>query len=133
MCLRLKGPIMRRVAMLATALVLSASSSSQAACRFDFARLYFGFETPMNGEADSGKPCGFVLTTSLSAGAHSYRIAQAPNHGAAAVGYNSGTPVVAYRSAAGYRGPDTFVVSFIGGNARVPDEASSIDVHLDVR
>ena len=43
-------------------------------------------------------------------------------------------PVVGYRSAAGYRGPDEFVVSFVGGNvARALIRPSSIHVYLDVQ
>jgi len=124
---------MRGFAVLTTALLLSLGGSSQADCRFDFAKVYFGFETPMKGEADSGKPCGFGLGSAMSAGSHGFRIAQPPQHGVAGVGDNGGMPVVGYRSAAGYRGPDEFVVSFVGGNMRVHDLASTIRVDLDVK
>ncbi len=124
---------MRKLAVLTTALALSLGGSSQAACRFDFAKLYFGFENPTKLEADSGKACGFGISSTMSAGTHSYRIAQPPQHGVAGIGDDSGMPVVGYRSAAGYRGADEFVVSFVGGNARVPDQASSIRVHVDVQ
>ena len=124
---------MRGVAVLTTALLLALGGSSQAACRFDYSRLYFGFENPLKGEADSGKPCGFGLSAALSAGGHGFRIAQPPHHGAAGIGDSTGMPVVGYRSAAGYRGPDEFLVSFVGGNARVHDLESGIRVHVDVR
>ena len=42
-------------------------------------------------------------------------------------------PVIAYRSAAGYRGPDEFIVSFMGGDIRRPLAPSSIHVYLDVK
>jgi len=120
---------MRGLAMLTTALLLALGGASQAACRFDYGRLYFGFENPLKGEAESGKPCGFALSAALSAGGHGFRVAQPPQHGVA----DSGMPVVGYRSAAGYRGPDEFVVNFTGGNARVHDLASGIHVYLDVK
>lgn len=124
---------MRSLAMLTTALLLALGGSTQAACRFDFAKIYFGFENPMKGEADSGKPCGFALSAALSAGGHAFRIAQSPHHGAAGIGDDSGMPVIGYRSAANYRGPDDFLVTFVGGNLRVPDQPSSIRVTLDVK
>ena len=124
---------MRGFAGAATALLLSLSGSSQAACRFDFAKLYFGFENPTKLHADSGTACGFAISSTMSAGTHSYRVAQPPHHGVAGIADNSGMPVVGYRSAAGYRGPDEFLVSFVGGNARVPDQASSIHVYVDVQ
>ncbi len=124
---------MRGLAVLTTALLLSLGGASQAACRFDEARIYFGFESPMKGEADSGKPCGFALSAAGPAGGRSFGIAQSPRHGAAAIGEDNGMPVVGYRSAAGYRGPDEFVVTFVGGDIRRPERASSIHVYLDVK
>ena len=124
---------MRGLAMLTTALLLALGGVSQAACRFDYGRLYFGFENPLKGEAESGKPCGFALSAALSAGGHGFRVAQPPQHGVAGIADDSGMPVVGYRSAAGYRGPDEFVVNFTGGNARVHDLASGIHVYLDVK
>lgn len=124
---------MRVLAGLTTALLALLGGSSQAACRFDDAKVYFGFESPMKGEADSGKPCGFALSAAGHAGGSSFRVAQPPRHGAAGVGDNSGMPVIAYRSAAGYRGPDEFVVTFVGGDTRRPQLASGIHVYLDVR
>ena len=124
---------MRELAMLTTALLLALGGSSQAACRFDYARLYFGFENPLKGDADSGKACGFGLSAAMSAGGNSFRIAQPPHHGVAGIADSSGMPVVGYRSAAGYRGPDEFIVSFVGGNARMSDQASGVHVYVDVR
>lgn len=124
---------MRQLAFLTTALLLALGGSSQAACRFDDAKIYFGFESPMKGEADSGKPCGFALSATGSAGGQSFRITQPPRHGAAAIGEDNGMPVVGYRSAAGYRGPDEFLVAFVGGNSRTPEQPSSIRVTLDVK
>ena len=49
---------MRTLAVLTTTLLLALSGSSQAVCRFDSGKIFFGAETPMRGEADSGKPCG---------------------------------------------------------------------------
>jgi hypothetical protein len=123
----------RELAMLTTALLLALGGSSQAACQWDPAKIYFGFDTPMRGEAESGKPCGFSMGTVMSAGTHGFQIAQPPHHGAAGVGDDGGMPVVGYRSAAGYRGPDEFVVNFFGGNQRVHDLASSIHIYLDVK
>jgi hypothetical protein len=131
--IRMKERPVREFAMLTTALLLALGGSSQAACRFGDARIYFGFESPMKGEADSGKPCGFALSAAGSAGGSAFRVAQPPRHGAAAIGEDNGMPVVAYRSAAGYRGPDEFVVTFVGGNSRTPDQPSSIRVTLDVK
>jgi len=121
------------LAILTTALSLAQGGASEAACRFDYGRLYFGFENPLKGEADSGKPCGFALSAAMSAGGHGFRIAQPPQHGVAGIGDDNGMPVVGYRSAAGYRGADEFVVNFTGGNARVHDLASGIHVYLDVK
>lgn len=124
---------MRSLATVTAALLLALGGSAQAVCRFDDARFYFGFETPIKGEADSGKPCGFGLGAAGTAGSRSYRVAQPPHHGAAAIGDNSGAPVIAYRSAAGYRGPDEFVVTFLGGDIRLHDQESRIHVYLDVK
>ena len=124
---------MRSLATVTAALLLALGGSAQAVCRFDYGRLYFGFENPLKGEAESGKPCGFALSAAMSAGGHGFRIAQPPQHGAAGIGDDGGMPVVGYRSAAGYRGPDEFVVNFTGGNARVHDLASGIHVYLDVK
>jgi hypothetical protein len=124
---------MRKLAVLTTALLLSAGGSSQAACHFDLAMIHFGFENPMRGEADSGKPCGFAVSTAGSAGVGSFQIARPPRHGVAGTGENSGMPVIGYRSAPGYRGPDEFVVAFIGGNARMQGQETSLHVHLDVK
>jgi len=123
----------RKLAMLTTAALLALGGSSQAACRFGDAKIYFGFESPMKGEADSGKPCGFALSAAGSAGGRSFRIAQPPRHGAAAIGEDNAMPVVGYRSAANYRGPDEFLVTFVGGSSRTPDQPSSIRVTLDVK
>ena len=76
---------MRNLAVLTTALLFTLGGSSQATCRFDFAKLYFGFENHMKGEADSGKTCGFSMSPSLGAGADSFRIAQPPHHGVAGI------------------------------------------------
>jgi len=122
----------RNLAVLTTALLLTLGGASQAACRFEEIRLYFGFENPIKGAAESGKPCGFALSSALDAGGHAFRIAQPPHHGAAGIGADSGMPVIGYRSAAGYRGPDEFLVTFVGGNSRVPDQESKIRVILDV-
>jgi hypothetical protein len=123
---------MRSLAALMTALLLTLGGDSQAACRFDSTKLYFGFDNPAKLEADSGKPCGFAMSSTRSAGSHAYRIAQPPHHGVAGIGDDNGMPVVGYRSAAGYRGADEFVVTFVGGNARVPDQASTIHVSVNV-
>ena len=115
------------------ALLLCLGGSSHAACRFDVAGIYIGFESPIRGEADSGKICGFGSMGMHGAKQDSFRVAQPPHHGVAGVGDNSGMPVIGYRSAAGYRGPDEFIVSFIGGGPRTPDQESSLHVYLDVK
>ncbi|MGO4871173.1 MAG: hypothetical protein ACLPGW_11275 [Roseiarcus sp.] len=124
---------MRSLAVLTTALLLSLGGSSQATCRFEFATLHFGFENPVKGDADSGKACGFSVSAAGQTGVGSFRIARPPQHGVAGLAEDSGMPVVGYRSAAGYRGPDEFVVTFVGGNARVQAMATSVHVYLDVR
>jgi hypothetical protein len=124
---------MRSLATLTTALLLTLGGSSHAACRFDDAKFYFGFETPMKGEADSGKPCGFAMGVATTGGSRGFRIAQPPHHGVAGIGRESGMPVIAYRSAAGYRGPDEFVVSYFGGDIRLHEMESGIRVILDVK
>lgn len=124
---------MRKIAMLTTALLLALGGSSQAGCRLDLGKVYFGFENPIRGEADSGRPCGFALSSASTAGSQAYRVAQPPRHGAAVVGDSGGMPVIAYRSAAGYRGPDEFLVKFVGGDIRLHDMESSLHVFLDVK
>ncbi len=124
---------MRKLALLTTMLLLSLGGSSEAACQFDLAKFFFGFDNIVKGEADSGKPCGFGVSTSGGADAGAFRIAQPPHHGVAAAGEDSGLPVIGYRSAAGYRGPDEFVMVFIGGNARVPGQTTTVHVYVDVK
>lgn len=124
---------MRSLVALAPALLLAFAGSSEAACQFDLGKIYFGFESPMRGQADSGKPCGFALSSASTAGSSAYHVSQPPHHGVAGIGDNGGMPVIAYRSAAGYHGPDEFVVSFMGGDIRRPDMESSIHVYLDVQ
>jgi len=124
---------MRGLAMLTTALLLALGGASEAACRFDLGKIYFGFETPVRGEADSGKPCGFALSAAGTAGSSAFHVARPPQHGVAITGDNAGMPVIGYRSAAGYRGPDEFVVSFVGGDIRLRDQESGIHVYLDVK
>jgi hypothetical protein len=124
---------MRTLAVLTTTLLLALSGSSQAVCRFDSGKIFFGAETPMRGEADSGKPCGFEMSSALSSRSGSFRVAQPPLHGVAGIGDNGGMPVVAYRSAAGYRGSDEFVVSFMGGDIRLREAPSAIHVYIDVK
>jgi hypothetical protein len=124
---------MRKLAVLTTALILSAAAPAHAACHFDLAMIHFGFENALQGQADSGKPCGLSGSTAGKAGVGSFQITQRPRHGVAGTGENGGMPVIAYRSAPGYRGPDEFVVAFVGGNARVPGQETSLHVYLDVR
>ena len=124
---------MRRFAMLTIALILSSGGASQAQCRLELGKIYFGFENPMRGEVESGKPCGFALSSAGTAASGSYHVTQPPQHGVAGIGDDGGMPVVGYRSAAGYRGPDEFVVSFTGGDIRRPLAPSSIRVYLEVK
>jgi hypothetical protein len=124
---------MLRGAVSAMALLPCLGGSLHAACRFDPAHFYIGFESPIRGEADSGKPCGFGSMAMYGARDSSFRVAQPPRHGVAGIGDSSGMPVVGYRSAAGYRGPDEFIVSFVAGGPRTPDLESTIHVYLDVK
>jgi hypothetical protein len=124
---------MRRLAVSTMALLLVLGGAAQATCRFDPAKIYFGFETPMKGEADSGKPCGFSTSGASTAVAGSFHVTQAPHHGVAGIGDNGGMTVIGYRSVAGYKGPDDFIVSYMGGDIRRPEMPSSIHVYFDVK
>ena len=97
-----------------------------------FGRLYFGFENPFKGEAENGKPCGFALS-SAERGRLKGSMSPDRRSMASQSGDNAGMPVIGYRSAAGYRGPDEFVVSFVGGDIRLHDQESGIHVYLDVK
>ena len=119
--------------MSTAALALVAADSARAACQFEPARIGYGFESTMKGEANSGKPCGFALTAAGPAGASGFRVVQPPHHGVAGVGESYGMPVIGYRSVASYRGPDEFVVTFVGGVFGQPAQPGSIRVQLDVK
>lgn len=124
---------MRRLGILTITLILASGGASQAACQLQLGKIYFGFENPMRGEADSGKPCGFALSSAGTAASGAFHVTRAPQHGVAGIGDNGGMPVVGYRSTAGYHGPDEFIVSFMGGDIRKTEAPSSIHVYLDVK
>jgi hypothetical protein len=123
----------RTLAALAATLTLCVAGSADAACRFDAARIYFGSESTMRGEVDSGKICGFALSGGGSTGSGEFRVSQPPRHGAAAIGETYAMPAVGYRSAAGYRGADEFVVTFVGGRVGQSEQPGSIHVYVDVK
>ena len=131
--------MMRKIRAGASALAVLAAfgvDGAQAACTGDGPPFLIGRSSTFTMHINGGDGCGvrFILR---SISIDRIEVTK-PAHGLAGWNGNVGYPVVGYRSAKGYRGPDDFTFDIVGYQAAIRNDPGGpgrahVDVHVDVQ
>jgi len=119
-----------RIGMLVASTVLLFSiEAASAECRFSGVNAYFNQESEAAITVSSGSNCGFSLNASSQVAFERTQIVARPKHGTASPRSGAG---VTYKSASGYKGEDSFVISITGRGSSGPGTAT-IKVRVTVK